>query len=220
MEYRRISRTLRRHPSLDTAETGLDQHPARGDLPLSAALDDASMGRWEGPRDLLAATGWDWDRRIFRLQVLARAGVNLRFAETWARAEPASADALAMLAHVQALRSMVAGPNEGRELMEQSRTTCMTAADANGADLSPWVVLLALLRVHCPEWSVVQEVWAQVVVRDPYNREAHHEVLTYLFNRNHGLSAAECSSEPRNGWRQLRGGCRSPTLSETDLVCG
>ncbi|MEU3963616.1 hypothetical protein AB0F42_28070 [Streptomyces buecherae] len=58
------------------------------------------MGRWEAPRDLLAATGVDWDRRIFRLQVLAEAGAQLRFADTWAKAEPRSPHALALLANV------------------------------------------------------------------------------------------------------------------------
>ncbi|MEU9015835.1 hypothetical protein AB0D12_40545 [Streptomyces sp. NPDC048479] len=144
------------------------------------------MGRWEGPRDLLAATGQDWDRRIFRLQVLALAGMRLRYAETWCSAEPRSADALALLSHVLALRSIDVGPHEGRELMEQAWKTCTLAAEANQADPSPWVVLLALLRVHAPHWPSVEHTWDQVIARDPFNREAHHEVLTYLFQRNQG----------------------------------
>ncbi|MGK5630441.1 hypothetical protein [Streptomyces sp. URMC 123] len=186
MEHRRSRRGPWWNRSPRPADDALDRHPARDDTPLRAVLEDAAMGRWEGPRDLVAATGRDWDRRIFRLQVLARTGARLRFADTWARAEPASADALAMLAHVRAVRSMLAGRGEGRELMEQAWGTCLAAADANPADPSPWVVMLALLRVHAPDRSVLQNVWAEVVARDPYNREGHHEVLTYLFERHHG----------------------------------
>lgn len=170
-------------------EQVLRTHPARDDAALGAVLEDASMGRWEGPRDLLAATGGAWDRRVFRLQVLARAGAPLRFADTWARAEPGSADALALLAHVQALRSMIRGVDEGRPEMERSWATCLAAAEAAPADPSPWVVMLALIRVHAPGRQMLRQVWAEVVARDPYNREAHHEVLTYLFARNHGSGA-------------------------------
>lgn len=186
MERRRFGLGARRARSPEPAEVTLDRHPARGDLPLRAAMEDAGMGRWEGLRDLLASTGRDWDRRIFRLQVLARAGANLRFAETWARAEPGSADALALMAHVQAVRSMIAGRADGRELMEEAWRSCVAAAEAEPADPSPWVVLLGLLRVHAPNRQLLQQVWEEVTARDPYNREAHHEVLTYLFDRNHG----------------------------------
>lgn len=148
------------------------------------------MGRWEAARDLLEATGQDWDRRIFRLQVLAHGAVSLRWAETWANAERTSPDALAMLAHVQALRSIVVGPEDGRALLEQAWRTCHEAAEAWPADPSPWVVLMALLRVHCPDRETLSEVWQEVRARDPYNREAHHELLTYVFGCNHG-SATE-----------------------------
>ncbi|MBC2878000.1 MULTISPECIES: hypothetical protein [Streptomyces] len=186
MQRRRFGRSARRAGPADPVEAELDAHPARDDRPLRAAVDDAAMGRWEGPRDLLAATGHDWDRRIFRLQVLARAGVNLRFAETWSRAEPGSPDALAVLAHVQALRSLVAGRDAGRELMEQAWETCLATAEAAPADPSPWVVLLALVRVHAPDRELLGQIWNEATARDPYNREAHHEVLTFLFDRNHG----------------------------------
>ncbi|MEV5510300.1 hypothetical protein [Streptomyces orinoci] len=190
MERRRFGRGGRRTRSPDPGQLPLDRHPARGDMPLRAGLEDAAMGRWEGLRELLASTGRDWDRRIFRLQVLARAGARLRFADTWARAEPGSADALALLAHVQALRSLIAGRGEGRELMEEAWRTCVAAAEAEPADPAPWVVLLALLRVHAPDRTLLRQVWEEAAARDPYNREARHEVLIYLFERNHG-SAGE-----------------------------
>lgn len=165
-----------------------ETHPARDDAALRRVLEDASMGRWEGPRELLTATGSDWDRRIFRLQVLAEAGARLRFADTWAEAEPRSPHALALLANVQALRSMIAGRGSGRTLMEEAWATCGAATDAWPQDVAPWVVMLALLRTHAPNRDMLTYVWREIKERDPWNREAHHEVTTYLFARFHGAA--------------------------------
>ncbi|WP_266823285.1 hypothetical protein [Streptomyces sp. NBC_00038] len=173
-------------------------------------LDDAAMGRWEGARELLAATATDWDRRISRLQVLARAGVRLTFADTWAQAEPRSPHALALLATVQALRSM-AGPRGGGNnvAMAQAWEVCDAACEALPADPAPYVVMLALLRYHSPsrdrQWrATVQTVWKQVGERDPWNREAHHELLTYMFPSWHGVGGEvfhwaqeRCAHTPR-----------------------
>lgn len=99
----------------------LDPHPARDDAALRTVIEDAAMGRWEGARELLSSTGADWDRRIFRLQVLARGGVRLTFADTWAQAEPRSPHALALLANVLALRSMAGGRGRGlNEAMQEA----------------------------------------------------------------------------------------------------
>ncbi|MGW7664139.1 hypothetical protein [Streptomyces sp. NPDC054756] len=170
--------------------TLLDQHPARDDVALRPAVEDAAMGRWEGARDLLAATGTDWDRRIFRLQVLAEAGTRLRFADTWVRAEPRSAHALALLANVQALRAMIAGPgSSGRGLMEEAWATCRTALETWPEDVAPLVVMLALLRTHAPNRKTLNAVWGEIIKRDRWNREAHHEVVTFLLPRYHGEQA-------------------------------
>ncbi|MEL3944062.1 hypothetical protein [Streptomyces sp. LNU-CPARS28] len=164
----------------------LDTHPARDDTALRQVLEDASMGRWEGPRDLLTATGANWDRRIFQLQVLAEAGARLRFADTWAEAEPRSPHALALLANVQALRAMIAGRDEGRTLMEDAWHTCADVQRLWPEDVAPLLVMLALLRTHAPDRYTLGHVWEEIKQRDPWNREAHHEVVTYLFARNHG----------------------------------
>ncbi|MEV7197162.1 hypothetical protein AB0N81_35950 [Streptomyces sp. NPDC093510] len=164
----------------------LDTHPARDDEALRRVLQDASMGRWEGPRDLLGSTGPDWDRRIFRLQVLAEAGARLRFADTWAKAEPRSPHALALLANVQALRAMIVGRDAGRTLMEEAWATSRAALDVWPQDVAPLIVMLALLRTHAPDRDTLCHVWEEIKQRDPWNREAHHEVITYLLPRHHG----------------------------------
>ncbi|MFE7312839.1 hypothetical protein ACFU7T_06985 [Streptomyces sp. NPDC057555] len=195
---------------MSSRKPALDRHPARDDAQLRVVVEDAAMGRWEGARGLLAATGADWDRRIFRLQVLARVGARLTFADTWAQAEPQSPHALALLAHVLALRSMAGGRGQGRsEAMEQAWDACDAAADRMPSDPSPYVVMLALTRFHSPpqdpEWrATVRQLWQQVIERDPWNREAHHELLTYLFPSWHGTGGEmfhwvqeQCTHAPR-----------------------
>ena len=177
---------------MSSRKPALDRHPARDDTQLRIVVEDAAMGRWEGARELLTSTGTNWDRRIFRLQVLARMGVRLTFAETWAQAEPRSPHALALLAHVQALRSMATVRGQGRnQEMERAWEACDAACEALPKDPAPYVVMLALIRFHSPardrQWrATVREVWKQVEQRDPWNREAHHELLTYLFPSWHG----------------------------------
>ncbi len=151
------------------------------------------MGRWESARDLLHATGHDWDRRVFRLHVFAYGAVGLRWVETWADAEPDNPDALVMLAHVEAVRSILRKPDTSGgvadETMESAWNACRRAAGAYDADPSPWVVMMALLRVHRPDSQLLMRIWKEVQARDPYNLEAHHELVTYVFERNHGSNA-------------------------------
>jgi hypothetical protein len=167
----------------------IETHPARDDLALRTACEDAAMGRWDAPRDLIAASGHDWDRRVFRLQILARQGVRLRWAETWAVAEPHNADALVMLAHVQALRAILAGDTGGQEVLDQAWQACLEAADAIPPDPSPWLVLMALSRSLAPDTSLMHQLWGEVRRRDPYSREGHHELLSFLMPRSQGTSA-------------------------------
>ncbi len=171
----------------------IDSHPARDDRELRRACDDTAMGRWESARDLLRATGRDWDRRVFRLHVLAYGAIGLRWAETWAGTEPNSADALVMLAHVQAVRAVLRKPDvpgsATHEVVEHAWQACLHAASAYDADPSPWVVLMALVRIHRPDQQLLMRIWQEVQARDPYNLEAHHELVTYAFARNHGSTA-------------------------------
>lgn len=171
----------------------LDGHPARDDRELRRAYDDTGMGCWEAARDLLHDTGQDWDRRVFRLHVLASGAVGLRWAETWADTEPHNPDALAMLAHVEAVRSILRGMDASAhatdEAVEQAWHACQRAAVAYDADPSPWVVMMALLRIHRPDQQLLLRIWKEVQARDPYNLEAHHELVTYAFERNHGTNA-------------------------------
>ncbi|MCO6697283.1 hypothetical protein KQI59_23135, partial [Streptomyces sp. Vc17.3-30] len=70
-------------------------------------------------------------------------------------------------------------------------------------------VMLALRRFHSPDrdrsWrATVRQVWEQVEQRDQWNREAHHELLTYMFPAWHGTGGEmfhwaqeRCAHAPR-----------------------
>ncbi|MEU9080425.1 hypothetical protein ACFYUY_38460 [Kitasatospora sp. NPDC004745] len=179
---------MARGPGRDASS--LDDHPARDDRALRAVCEDAAMGRWDGPRDLIAATGSDWDRRVFRLQVLARQGVRLRWVETWMAAEPGNPDALAALAHVRSLRVILAGTDSDQASREAAWRTCQEAAAAAPEDPSPWLVMMALVRTLAPDWPAMAGLWEEVRDRDPYNREGYHELLAYLMPRAQGSTTA------------------------------
>ena len=147
------------------------------------------MGRWESARDLLEATGQDWDRRIFRLQVLAYGAARLRWVETWANTERNNTDALMMLAHVLAVRCILLGRQAEATLVEEAWQATERAAWARAKDPSAWVLMMALVRTHRPDRAALMEAWGEVRARDPNNREGHHELLAYVFSRNHGSEA-------------------------------
>ncbi|WP_260848968.1 hypothetical protein [Streptomyces sp. SLBN-118] len=115
-----------------------------------------------------------------------------------------------LYAHVQALRSMAGGRGRGRsEAMERAWEACDAATDALPTDPAPYIVMLALLRFHSPArdrgWrATVRQIWEQVEQRDRWNREAHHELLTYMFPSWHGMGGEmfhwaqeRCAHAPR-----------------------
>jgi hypothetical protein len=79
------------------------------DLELRAARDSALNGQWEPTRDLLAATGKDWDRRALRVTGLGEATVTApSWLRSWLTAEPDCPDALVVLAEAEVLRAWAA----------------------------------------------------------------------------------------------------------------
>ncbi|MQS15772.1 hypothetical protein F7Q99_26775 [Streptomyces kaniharaensis] len=164
-------------------------------------LDDVNLGRVRrqlnssgrlGPDDiqidqverLLREAGTDWDRRTHRFAVLADAAAPSAIARSWRMRRSHSADALVFEAWVELCR----GRHAGR--MEDARAAadnCYRAAELFPADPTPWVVLLGILRVMRADSQNAFAVWHEVVSRDPWNREAHLQMLRYL-------SPEECGS--------------------------
>jgi|GEM_PF-1489410 len=82
--------------------------PTFGDRELRDARQDLVLGRWQGARDLLRATGRDWDRRTHRVRLLADVGSGNRTVETWQIAEPKNPDALVLRADTEVMRLFAA----------------------------------------------------------------------------------------------------------------
>lgn len=174
-------------------------HPAGHDGDLRIALQELRAGRWVSMRDLLAATV---NRALWtqRTQVLAAAAAGTDLVAAWRAEEPHSVAALVMQARVaveRALRAHRDGHARTQELWQQAVETCRIASSAAEDDPVPWVCLLALAQLDAwqqwpehraspPESMLPAAPWgllAQADKRDPYNREAYHRMLQFLYAR-------------------------------------
>ncbi|MER8186068.1 hypothetical protein [Kitasatospora sp. NPDC094015] len=170
--------------------------PTLGDRPLAEARQDVLVGRWQGARDLLHATGRDWDRRTHRMRLLADAAAGNRTVENWQAAEPGSRDAMVLRAETDVMRlfnAVAAGapPVPGadatdRDRLDRAVRTCLLAADAAPEDPVPWVSLMTLARLYAGGHPQTGTWWSELKARDQDNREGHHQVLRHLSARWHG----------------------------------
>ncbi|SEC48841.1 hypothetical protein SAMN04490357_2125 [Streptomyces misionensis] len=153
------------------------------------ALDDPELrtaraalvqGRRQAARSLLLHTGDDWDRRGHRLTVLAREPYAAAWARDWLKAEPASADAAALLALARVRRAL-----RGREDPDRARETCAQAAALAPGDPTPWLGLLRLARTQGADTEVL-DAFAEVRRRHPEHHHAHHLLVARLAERPSG----------------------------------
>ncbi|WP_328681488.1 hypothetical protein OG905_37350 [Streptomyces sp. NBC_00322] len=161
-----------------------------GDKALSAACEDMVMGRWEGAHELLATTPHrDWDRRSHRIRLLAHTAADKRIAEAWQTAQPHSADALVLRADTEVMRHFAAartGTIPGPDVLDRTAHICLNASDVFPQDPHPWVSLITLGRLYENGAQSMNRWWPELLARDPYHREAHHQALRYMTARWHG----------------------------------
>ncbi|MGW4996065.1 hypothetical protein ACWEP8_00230 [Streptomyces hydrogenans] len=180
-------------------------HPAGHDHALRHALQDLRAGRWHAMARLLRETAdtgrWDgWTRRT---QILATVAAGTDVVQAWCAERPGSAAAVVMRGRVaveRAVRAHRAGHGHAAALREEASTACREAAGHAPADPVPWIGLLALAaldagrehaehRVPPPVPGLPRAPWALLAEaerRDPYNREAHHRMLQFLYARGEG----------------------------------
>ncbi|MFF1298927.1 MULTISPECIES: hypothetical protein [unclassified Streptomyces] len=171
-----------------------DFDPDCGDVPLTTARQDIVIGRWQGLRELLRATGADWPVRGHRVRLLAQACAGSSTAESWLAAEPHSADALVLRAATETARAFNLAIAAGRGVpIDQHRVdtavmASLQAADAYPEDPTPWISLISVARLY-PAGVRRQELarwWDELHQRDPYSVEGHLQVLHYYSARWHG----------------------------------
>jgi hypothetical protein len=160
-----------------------------GDTALRDACQDARMGRWQGPRDLLQHTDRDWDRRTFRMRVLADAMATTRVVESWQIADPQSTDAVVLRAEVEVMRVFrMVGATGQTDIanLDAALQAAWAAANRYPEDPVPWVSMLTIARLY-PDGRPEINVWLdQLQNRDLLNREAYHQFLRYNTGRYHG----------------------------------
>lgn len=171
-----------------------DFDPDCGDTELTSARQDVVIGRWQGVRDLLGATGRDWASRGHRIRQLAQVCAGSSTVESWLSADPHSADALVLRAATETARTFNVAIAAGRGVpIDQHRVdaavlACLTAAEAHPEDPTPWVSLISVARLY-PSGVRRQELgrwWDELHGRDPYSIEGHLQVLHYYSARWHG----------------------------------
>ncbi|MFD7317883.1 hypothetical protein [Streptomyces sp. NPDC059883] len=182
-------------------------HPAGHDNELRAAVQDLRTGRWVSMRNVLAETpGWSlWTQRT---QVLAAVAAGSDAVQAWLSEEPGSVAALVMHTRVlveRAVRAHREGHARTQELWQQAWEACGTAARHAPDDPVPWVCLLALSqldsrqrleehRLPPPGPMLFPGPWALLAEadkRDPYNREAYHRMLQFVYARRADGSLSE-----------------------------
>ncbi|MEV0785712.1 hypothetical protein AB0I52_22640 [Streptomyces sp. NPDC050423] len=182
-------------------------HPAGHDNELRSALQDLRTGRWLSMRNLLESTP-DWARWTQRTQVLGAVAAGSDAVQAWLTEEPRSVAAAVMHARVvveRAVRAHREGHRRAQELWQQAWEACRSAAHASPTDPVPWVCLLALSqlderqrleehRLHPPGPMLFPGPWgllAEADKRDPFNREAYHRMLQFVYARKAGGALSE-----------------------------
>lgn len=169
----------------------LHYDPTFGDQPLARALQDLRIGRWQGLRDLLRTTGHDWDRRTHRIRLLAETAAGSRTVESWQIAEPHDPNALVLRADTEVMRLFYARAQEhpdayDRKRLHNAADICFQASETFPADPMPWISLLTLARLYSGGHPHTWMWWEELLKRDRYSREGHHQVLRHLSARWHG----------------------------------
>ncbi|EST35430.1 hypothetical protein M878_05875 [Streptomyces roseochromogenus subsp. oscitans DS 12.976] len=202
--------------------------PAGPDQALRAALQDLRTGRWMAMRALLADTapGWQWTQRT---QVLAAAAAGTDVVRAWLVEDPGSVHAAVMHARVgveRALRAQREKHLRTHELWIEAWDAAQSATRIAPRDPVPWVCLLALAQLDpeqrweehreaAPEPMLPPGPWgllAEAGRRDPYNREAHHRMLQFLYARGGSGRLAEAA-----GYAQWAAG-RAPAGSALHVL--
>ena len=162
----------------------------------------AGTGRpvWTPVAELLRATGRDWDRRVHRIGVLARALPPV-VTDRWVKDRPRDPDALVVRACARVARVEGPAPSDARDIYDD----CLRATEAAPEDPTPWLAVLRLMYACGSPVHTAVPVWTEAVTRDPWNRSAYHQMLRHLSPRGHGTLmemidfAARCAGQAPPG---------------------
>ncbi|MEV4538715.1 hypothetical protein AB0J82_33540 [Asanoa sp. NPDC049518] len=177
-----------------------DTDYGQADLELRSVRDRALAGDWAAARDLIGATGRDWELRGRRLAVLGvAAGHSPQWLDAWEAAAPGDPSvavlrADALMDQAGRARGYASARNTSDEQFREFDRLSTLAARAseravelNPDDPYPWVTrMAAMLADGHRQHAEFHEAVAEAVKRDPYNFEAHLMAVTFLCQKWYG----------------------------------
>ena len=187
----------------------IDTNPAQDDAALREACTQARYGTDDGPaRQMVIGSRSDYDRRARYVRVMAestagglgsridrstgRVDTEAAWTDRWAARCPTDPDAQLVRA-----RSLMERAWEVRgggwasgvrpEQWAEFRRLLQLAGEANDRamqlapqDPTPWVNRLHLMIDRSASREDVEETWRELTRRDPWHRDGHQLMLTYL----------------------------------------
>lgn len=161
--------------------------PALRDPVLDAALVATRADDWKPAMNALADAGGDWSKRgsyVDALGTVAARNPRQRWLEHWRADEPSSPDAAVV--HAQSLLVKAwdwRGAGTASVVFPDILRTCadaaLKAAESAPEDPTPWTIMVTAARgLQCPNQQFDQ-IWQELLTRDPMNRRAHIQALLY-----------------------------------------
>ncbi|OAH13866.1 DUF4034 domain-containing protein [Streptomyces jeddahensis] len=158
----------------------------------TAVLDAVRAGNWQVGAQYLAEAGRDWQERDRRSSLLAQEAVkDDSWLLAWRTAYPQ--DPGAALVHAESLIDLaweIRGSAQAKHttqeqfagfhrVLDQAREACAQAQAMAGDDPCPFIVELPLAMGLGYPRAAFEEIWNEIVKRDPYHLAAHTAALQY-----------------------------------------
>ncbi|BAJ31772.1 MULTISPECIES: hypothetical protein [Kitasatospora] len=166
---------------------------------LEALADSCLAGGWRAAEAYVAGAGADWDERWSRLDFLTRVAAERdEWLTDWEAAGTAPAAAATVRARLLVQRAWEARGSGfpaqiGPERMAAFRTRlpaayelARQAAEADGRDPGPWVVMITAARGMRVSRRKFRALWAELVARAPHHVGGHWQAMQYWCAKWHG----------------------------------
>ncbi|WP_051732606.1 hypothetical protein [Kitasatospora phosalacinea] len=197
-------------PSAHGLASSVELDPGRAGPPmrllrrkeLEALADSCLAGGWRAAEAYVAAAGEDWDERWSRLDFLTRvAAARDEWLTAWEEAGTAPCAAATVRARLLVQRAWEARGGGFAARVEPDRLAAFraqlpvayrlarAAAEADGRDPGPWVVMVTAARGMRLSHREFRELWAEVVARAPHHVGGHWQAMQYWCAKWHGSDA-------------------------------
>ncbi|KUL23408.1 hypothetical protein [Streptomyces regalis] len=167
-------------------------HGYAPDPRTTAAKEAVRAGDWKAGAEFLAEAGRDWQERDRRSGALAREAVkDDAWLLAWKSERPKDADAALVFAQsliylAWEIRGAAYAKYTTQEqaagfhrVLGQAREACAHAQALAGDDPCPFIVEIPLAKGLGHSHQKFEELWAEIVRRDPHHLAAHSSALQY-----------------------------------------